>query len=116
VVAISQYFHLDQVKGWICCDNIAALNQSSKNRKRVSARIKYSDLHCVIQSLKCSVTKVFKYDHVKAHQDGAKSWLLLRLEEQLNVICDDLANGAVMGYLSHSMPVIRKLQCCSCCH
>jgi hypothetical protein len=39
---------LDQVTGWICCNNIAALNQSSKNRKRVSARVKHSDLHCAI--------------------------------------------------------------------
>jgi hypothetical protein len=42
----------------------------------------------------------FKYVHVRAHQDRIKSWLQLSLEEQLNMICDKLANSAVARYLS----------------
>ena len=33
-LAVAQFFHLDCVSGKICCDNIAALNQSSKVRQR----------------------------------------------------------------------------------
>jgi hypothetical protein len=65
VGAISQYFHLDQVVGRICCDNIAALNHSSKNRNMVSTRIKHSDLHHTVQTLKCSVATAFKYDRTR---------------------------------------------------
>jgi hypothetical protein len=42
----------------------------------------------------------FKYVHVRAHQDKIKSWSQLSLEEQLNVICNELANSAVARYLS----------------
>jgi hypothetical protein len=86
VTAATQFFSLDQVTGRICCDNIAALNQSSKNRKRVSAGVKHSNLHHMIQTLKCSLTMSFQYRHVRAHQDRLKPWLKLSLEEQLNAI------------------------------
>jgi hypothetical protein len=52
----------------------------------------------------------FQYKHVPAHQDRLKPWSRLSLEEQLNVICDKLANGAVRHYLSYSSPLTRKLQ------
>jgi hypothetical protein len=42
----------------------------------------------------------FKYAHVRVHQDRIKPWSQLSLEEQLNVICDELANGAVASYLA----------------
>jgi hypothetical protein len=42
----------------------------------------------------------FKYAHVRAHQDRIKSWSQLSLEEQLNMICDKLANSVVTRYLS----------------
>jgi hypothetical protein len=60
--------------------------------------------------LKCSLTMSFQYMHVRAHQDRLKPWLRLSLEEQLNVICDKLANGAVRHYLSYSSLVTWKLQ------
>jgi hypothetical protein len=34
-LAVAQFFHLDCMSGKICCDNIAALNQSSKVCQRV---------------------------------------------------------------------------------
>ncbi len=34
-LAVAQFFHLDCVSRKICCNNIAALNQSSKARQRV---------------------------------------------------------------------------------
>ena len=44
-LAVVRFFHLDCVSGKICCDNIAALNQSSKVHQRVRVGIKHSDLH-----------------------------------------------------------------------
>jgi hypothetical protein len=110
VTAVAQFFSLDQVTGQICCSNIAALNQSSKNRKRVSAGVKHSNLHHAIRMLKCPLTMSFQYRHERAHQDRLKPWPRLSLEEQLNLICDKLANGEVRHYLSYSSPVSRKLQ------
>ncbi len=52
----------------------------------------------------------FQYSHVQAHQDRLKPWSRLSLEEQINVICDELANGAVRHYQSYSSPVTWKLQ------
>ena len=37
--------------------------------------------------------------HVKAQQDRLTPWRELTLLEQLNVLCDGLANRAVKGYL-----------------
>jgi len=41
-----------------------------------------------------------KYEHIQANQDDIKPWSMLTLTEQLNVICDELANGAVLRFLS----------------
>ena len=91
-------------------DKVAALNQSSKNRKRVSTRVKHSDLHRANRTLKCSHPMSFQCKHVRVHQDRIKPWLRLALEEQLNVVCNGLANGAIKQYLSNSTPILRQLQ------
>jgi hypothetical protein len=104
-LAVAHFFHLDCMSGQICCNNIAALNQSSKVRQRVRIGIKHSDLDRTIRNLKCSTKMSFKYWHVKAYQDRIKAWTQLSLKEQLNVICDELANSAVARYLSgHTKP------------
>ena len=36
-----------------------------------------------------------KYEHVQAHPNRILPWSRLSLEQQLNVICNELANGAV---------------------
>jgi hypothetical protein len=51
-----------------------------------------------------------KYEHVKAHQDDIKPWSMLTLEEQLNVICNELAKGAVLRYLSDTTQKRRGIQ------
>jgi hypothetical protein len=103
--AIAQFFLVEKVTGEISCDNMAALNQASKTRKRVSVGVKHSDLHRTIRTLKSLVRTSFQYVHVKAHQDNGRPWKELTLREQLNVICDGLANRAIKGYLE------RQLQC-----
>ncbi len=51
-----------------------------------------------------------KYQHIKAHQDTIKPWLMLTLEEQLNVICGELAKEAVLQYLANATPEGRGVQ------
>ncbi len=99
-VAVVRFFHIDCVSGKICCDYIAALTHARKVRQRVRVGIKHSDLHRMVRNLKCSTKMAFRYVHVQAHQDRVKPWSQQSLEEQLNVICDELANGAVARYLS----------------
>jgi hypothetical protein len=41
-----------------------------------------------------------KYSHIRAHQDQILPWSMLTLEQQLNVICDGLANNAIARYLA----------------
>ena len=83
--AIAQYLSLQAILGEISCDNMAALNQAGKNRKRVGIGVKHSDLHRTIRTLKHLVRSEFRYKHVKAHQDKLKPWRELTLSEQLNV-------------------------------
>ncbi len=86
--AIAQYFAVTEILGTISCDNMAALNQASKNRKRIGVGVKHSDLHCMICTLKHLARTGFRYVHVKAHQDKLKAWRELTLLGQLNVLCD----------------------------
>jgi hypothetical protein len=99
-LAVARFFHIDCMSGKICCDNIMALNQARKVRQRVRVGIKHLDLHQTVRNPKCSTKMAFRYAHVRAHQDRIKPWLQLSLAEQLNMISDELANGAVAKYLS----------------
>jgi len=104
--AIAQYFSLQEILGKISSDNMAALNQAGKNRKRVGIGVKHSDLHRTIHTLRDLVRSKFMYKHVKAHQDDLKSWRELTLSKQLNVVCNGLANRTVKGYLERDSPTL----------
>jgi hypothetical protein len=95
IVAVAKHFQLATAVGKIYCENISALGQAGKTRKRVSTGMKHSDLHQAVQTLKCSLRMDMKYSHVHAHQDRILPWSMLTLEQQLNIICDSLANKAV---------------------
>ncbi len=102
--AIAQYFSVMEILGEISCDNMAALNQASKNRKGVGSGVKHSDLHRTVSTLKNLVRTAFRFVHVKSHQDKLRPWRELTLSEQLNVLCDGLANRAIKGYLERDSP------------
>ncbi len=102
--AIAQYFEGTELLGTISCDNMAALNQASKHRKCIGVGVKHSDLHRTILTLKHTARTSFQHAHVKAHQDKLKAWRELTLSDQLNVICDGLANRAVKGHLERVSP------------
>ncbi len=54
IVAVAKHFQLATAVRKICWDNISALGQAGKARKRVSAGMKHSNLHQAIQMLKYS--------------------------------------------------------------
>jgi len=60
--AIAQYFSLQAILGEISCDNMAALNQARKNRKKVGIGVKHSDLHRTIRTLKHLVRSVLPHE------------------------------------------------------
>ncbi len=68
------------------------------------------DLQRATHTYKCKVNMTLKYQHVNAHQDALKPWTMLTLEEQLNVICKELAKGAVLRYLSNATQEGRGAQ------
>ncbi len=103
VTAVAKFYKVDVSSEKICCNNVSALGQSSKSRKRVSSGIKHSDLHHMIRTIKCTVKFCMVYSHMRAHQDRILPWSMLTLEQQLNVICDELAKGAVSRYLSEGV-------------
>jgi hypothetical protein len=100
IAAVAKFYRLDLACRKICCDNVLALGQSSKSRKQVSSGIKHSDLHHTIRTIQCTVKFCMTYSHVRTHQGRILPWSMLTLEQQLNVSCDELANGAVARYLS----------------
>lgn len=100
IIGISTFYKLDRPSGKICCDNLAALNQSGRQRRRVRTGMKHADLHRAIRTIKLKAPMKIVYEHVRAHQDRILPWSMLSLEQQLNVICDELANEAVVRAIS----------------
>jgi hypothetical protein len=104
IASIATFYKLDQPSGKICCDNLAALDQSGRQRRRVRTGIKHADLHRTIRTIKQNAPMKMVYEHVRAHQDRILPWSVLSLEQQLNVICDELANDAVKRAISEGAP------------
>ncbi len=108
ITSIALFYKLKWPAGKICCDNLVALCQLGQCRQRVCTGIKHAHLHQAIQTIRLRTKMKTIYEYVRAHQDRILPWKRLFLEQQLNVICDELANGAVewaiMEVESHSGP------------
>lgn len=109
-LTIAKLYKLDKVVGKVCCDNIAALKQSSWQCKRIKTGQKQVDLLRSIRTLKTEQLLGFEYEHVDGHQDQIKLWRHLTLEEQINVKCDELAKAAVHGSMLEEAQVDRGKQ------
>ena len=94
-LAIAKFYQQDKTRGKVCCDNIAALRQTSWRHKRIKTGQKQVDLNQSVRTLKSENLLGNIYEHVDGYQDRIKLWRHLTLEEQLNVKCDELANSAV---------------------
>lgn len=102
-LALVQFYGLKAASGKLCCDNISALFQSKKNRRRVRTGSKHADLLRALRTIKCHHLLQLTYEHVRSHQDKYLLWHQMSLEAQLNVDCDHLAKGAVHRRLSASI-------------
>jgi hypothetical protein len=87
ILVAAEYYQPECILGKICCNNMSALNQVGKVRKRIQSSIKHLDLQQALHTHKCKVNMALTYSHVRAHQDALKSWSMLTLEEQFDVIC-----------------------------
>ena len=108
--ALVEFYKLGKVRGKICCDNIGALNQAERRRKRIKTGARQSDLLRALRTLTVNNDLLFIYEHVYGHQDRRKLWTQLRLEEQLNVDCDLLAKSAVARSMEGGAPAQRGKQ------
>jgi hypothetical protein len=104
LLALSIFYEVPVVNGRICCDNIAALKQSSFRRRRVKNGASQADLLRALRTLKQSQALKCLYKHVDSHQDRHKLWWQLTLEEQLNCVCDGLAKAAVSRSMEDPLP------------
>ena len=104
LLALCTFYEIPAASGQVCCDNISALRQSSKRRRRVQTGASQADLLRVIRTIKYSQTLKLSYEHVDGHQDRHKTWRELRLVEQLNVVCDLLAKSGVDRSLATPLP------------
>ena len=95
-LALEEFF---VVGGWtakVCCDNEAALNQASRDRRRVRPSLSCADVLRSLRTSKGKLSATFTYEHVDAHMDRFLLWHQLTLTQQLNCVCDNLAKSAVV--------------------
>jgi hypothetical protein len=103
ILQICKYYHLQLAKGKIICDSKSALNQSSKQYRRVSSGTLQADLFRALRSIHQEIPGAdLQYKWVKSHQDACLPWRCLTLEEQLNTMCNTLANNTVTRSLTWS--------------
>lgn len=78
------------------CDNKGALRTSSRKLKCIRPTSKCADIFRAFRKLREDLSGIhIHYAHVSALMGGLLSWDELTLEQQLNVQCDSMANGAL---------------------
>ena len=75
--------------------NKRVLEQSLHTRHRIKPSAKCSDIQRSFKAMKHTFTGKFTYTHVYGHMDKYLLWHQLSLIQQLNCVCDMLANQAV---------------------
>lgn len=92
---LHDHFQMGQVSVEICCDNEVALKEAQGRKQRISAGRKCADVFRGIRKLTQNTQLIkWKYTWVKAHMDDILEWSELSREQQLNVMCDELAKRA----------------------
>ena len=90
------------VTGKIVCNSKLALYKSNKKgHRRICPGIAQADLFRALRSIHHKMPGVnLHYEWVKSHQYSKLPWHLLTFEEQLNTMCNTLANEVVIRALS----------------
>ncbi len=85
------------VTGKIICDRKLALYKlSEKGHRRICPGVAQADLFQALGSIHQEMLETnLHYEWVKSHQDSKFPWHLLTSEEQLNTVCNTLANKVV---------------------
>jgi hypothetical protein len=107
VMHASKVYDLTTIKGKIICDSQSSLFQAKHRRRRVWPGTDQADVFRTPRAIHQEISVAdLGYEWVKSHQDNTKAWQALSLEEQLNVLCDGLANSAIERAMStHGQPV-----------
>jgi hypothetical protein len=101
VLQVCRYYHLLSAKGKIICDSKSALRESSQRRRRIQPGVTQGDIFLTLRSIHQEMPGTnLTYKLVKSHQDSGMQWHCLTLKEQLDTMCDTLANGAVTRALT----------------
>jgi hypothetical protein len=97
VLHACQFYQPTTVTGKIICNNKLALYKSSKKgHRRICPGVAQADLFRALQSIHQEMLGAnLHYELVKSHQDSKFHWHLLIFKEQLNTMCDTLANEEV---------------------
>ncbi len=115
ILRVCQYYHLTLVQGKIICDRKSALNESSKQRRRNRPGAAQGDVFRALQTIHQEMQGTnLEYERVKSHQDLRKPWWCLTLKEQINTMCNTMANGAVTRALTlapqHTGPMLLPFE------
>jgi hypothetical protein len=101
ILHICKYYHVRTARGKIICNSKSALNQSSKQCRRVSLGTPQADLFRALRLIHQEVPGAdLIYEWVKSHHDTRLPWRCLTLEEQLNTTCNTLTNSEVTRCLT----------------
>ncbi len=86
------------VKDWLAqllCGNKVVLYQEMWGLRQIKLITKFNDLLQSIQSSGNQISGRFVGKHVDSHMDCYLLWYQLTIKNQLNVLCNQLAKGAV---------------------
>ena len=93
--ALEEFFDIQDWNAQLSCDNESALYQATRGLKRIRPGASCADLLRSIRSSGNRLRNSFIGVHVDSNMDKYLLWHQLTLEHQLNVLCDQLAKGAV---------------------
>ena len=111
--AVAELYKVVKWSAILCCDNKRALELSSYYIHHIRTSAKCADIRQNLCAIKQSFTGTFKYIHVYGHIDQYLDCEQLTLIQQLNCVCDTLANRAITtatlhGYHSRQSQILPK--------
>jgi hypothetical protein len=95
VCAIVEYHNVEIWSAVMSCNNKRALELSLHRKRRIQASAKCVDTRRSFHATKQTYSGSFQYVHIYGHMDKYLSRTQLSLMQQLNCVCDKLANRTV---------------------
>jgi hypothetical protein len=93
--AFSEFHKIQDWRGTLCCNNKRALKLSLYACRRIKPSAKCADIQRSLKATKHTFTGKCMYLHVYGHMDKHLLWHQLSLPQQLNCVCNTLAEHAV---------------------